>query len=255
MIGVVQAFAESFRDVYTSVFIWLDFPAVTPFYAYAIVLQNDVEGIGLDAFNITNLLFPASRNLESFVEMGDLSRFPDDPDEIFRDTASTMVILGHEFGHRWLASVRFIDGSGNPSYDLLNFPGGSHWSFFTNSEGSLMHGNAWDDHGDGIFSATTRAHTRYSPLDRFRMGLASPASVPDFFYIAAPDSAIDPGTPPIFEATVSGERVDVSIADIRAAEGPRRPAPAAAPRSFLGERHRSHLSRRSQSDYRPRIKG
>ncbi|MCP4655301.1 MAG: hypothetical protein GY856_07775 [bacterium] len=232
LIGVVRAFTESFRDVYTSVFIWLDFPAITPFFAFSVTLQNDVEGIGLEVFDITNRAFPASRNLESFVDMGDLSRYPDDPDEIFRDTISTMVVLGHEFGHRWLANVRFIDDSGNPSYDLLDSPGGSHWSFFTNSEGSLMHGNAWDDNGDGSFSATTRAHTRYSPLDRYLMGLASPASVPDFFYIANSVSAIDPGTRPVFEGTVPGERVDISIDDVRAAEGPRRPPPAEAPRSF-----------------------
>ncbi|MCP4657596.1 MAG: hypothetical protein GY856_19495 [bacterium] len=231
-LGVVEAFTESFQDVYTSVFIWLDFPAITSGYAFAVVLQNDVQGIGLDVFDVTNLLFPASRNLESFVEMGDMSRFPDDPDEIFFGTASIMVILGHEFAHRWLAEVRFIDSSGNPSYDLLNFPGGSHWSFFTNSEGSLMHGNAWADNGDGSFSATTRAHTRYSPLDRYLMGLAGPASVPDVFYIADPDDSTSPGALPVFEATVNGDRVDVSIDDIRAAEGPRRPPPAASPRSF-----------------------
>lgn len=39
-------------------------------------------------------------------------------------------------------------------------------------------------------------------------------------------------TLPVFEGTVHGERVDVSIDDIRAADGPRRPAPAASPRSF-----------------------
>ncbi len=228
--AVVQAFTESFEDIYTSVFIWLDFPAITPGYAFSITLQNDVEGIGLDVYDFTNLIFPASRNLENFVEMGDLSRFPDDPDELFFDTASIMVILGHEFGHRWLANVRFIDGSGEPSYDLLT--GGSHWSFFTNSEGSLMHGNAWDDNGDGSFSATTRAHTRYSPLDRYLMGLASAATVPDFFYIANPEESIFPGTLPVFEATVHGERIDVSIADVRAAEGPRRPIPAESPRGF-----------------------
>ncbi len=147
------------------------------------------------------------------------------------DTASTMTVLGHEFGHRWLAFPSFLDGAGNASYDLLNFDGGVHWSFHTDSEGSLMHGNDWQDNGDGTFSATTGAHTRYSPLDRYLMGLARKGTVPDFYYIADPDQGRR-GALPVFEMTVRGRRVDVTVDDVIAAEGRRRPAPVAAPKSF-----------------------
>ena len=177
-IGVVQLFAEHFSDIYTSVFLWLDFPAITAGFANTLIMQNDVEGIGSNVYDFTSFFVPASRNLESYIQMGDLSRFPDDPDEIFFDTASTMTIVGHEFGHRWLTDVSFLDANGEASNDLLAI-GSGHWNHYTNSEGSLMHGNAWDDNADGTFSATQRAHTRYSPLDRYLMGLAGPASVPD----------------------------------------------------------------------------
>lgn len=139
--------------------------------------------------------------------------------------------MGHELGHRWSTYVSFLDEDLEPSYDLLAL-GSGHWSYFTNSEGSLMHGNAWADNGDGTFSATDGAHTRYSPLDRYLMGLAGPASVPDFFYIANPDSDASPFDLPTFDDTVTGERVDVSLDDIIASEGRRRPAPVASPKSF-----------------------
>lgn len=230
VVGAVQAFAERFADVYDGVFVWLDFPAVVPGFAFAVPLQNEIRGIGVETFDAT-FLVPASRNLEIFVQMGNLSRFPDDPDEIFMTTASTMTVVGHEFGHRWLAHVRFLDGAGEESWDLLDGPGGIHWSFHMSSQGSLMHGNDWQDNGDGTFTATAGAHTRYSPLDRYLMGLASPASVPDFFYIADPDGG-DRGGLPVIGETVSGRRVDVSLADVVAVEGPRDPIRAASPNSF-----------------------
>lgn len=231
-LGVVRLFTERFADVYESVFLWLDFPAVTPGFASAVVLQNDARGIGSEVYDFTNLLFPASKNLESFIQMGDLSRFPDDPDEIFLDTASTMTVVGHEFGHRWLARVKFVDEDGQPNESLLGSPSSAHWSFFTDSQGSLMHGNSWVDNGDGSFSATDGAHTRYSPLDRYLMGLAPPGSVPDFFYVANPDEPTSIDSLPVFEATVNGDRVDVSVEDVIAAEGPRSPDTEASPNTF-----------------------
>jgi hypothetical protein len=230
LLGAVQLFAQQFADVYDAVFVWLDFPAVIPGFAFSLPLRNEVRGIGFETFD-NSFLVPASRKLENVVQMGDLSRFPDDPDEIFMTTASTMTIVGHEFGHRWLASVRFIDAGGGESSDLLNGPGGVHWSFHMSSQGSLMHGNDWRDNGDGTFTATDGAHTRYSPLDRYLMGIASPASVGEFFYIADPDGG-DRGALPVIDQTVAGRRVDLTLADVVAAEGPRRPARAASPNSF-----------------------
>ena len=211
----VRLFTENFADVYDSVFIWLDFPALTAGFAFEITLQNEIQGIGQDVFDFS-FLFPASPNLESLVQMGDLSRFPDDPDELFMGTASTMVILAHEFGHRWLAFPRFLDENGQPSFDLLNFDGGAHWRYHTHSQGSVMHGNAWTDNGDGTFTSTAEAHTRYSPMDRYLMGLASAASVPDVFYIANPSDGPRAGLPVVGE-TISGERVDVSLDQVVAA--------------------------------------
>ena len=100
------------------------------------------------------------------------------------------------------------------------------------AEGSLMHGNDWVDNADGSFTATTGVHTRFSPLDLYLMGLAGPASVPDFFYITDHDGDASVFSLPTFDVTVNGTRVDVSVDDVIAAEGRRRPAPAASPKSF-----------------------
>lgn len=231
VLGAVRLFAEQYQDIYDSVFVWLDFPAIIPGFAFSVPLRNDVRGIGLPLFDDSPLLVPGTSNLKSLVQMGDLGRFPDDPDEIFMTTASTMTVLGHEFGHRWLAFVRFVNQSGRASWDLLNGRRGIHWSFHMSAQGSVMHGNYWADNGDGTFTATADAHTRYSPLDRYLMGLASPASVPDFFYVAHPDGGFR-GALPVIGQTITGERVDVSLEDVIAIEGPRVPPRAASPSSF-----------------------
>lgn len=227
-VAAVQQFAEHFADVYTTVFIWLDFPAVTPGFAFELTLRQNVRGIGEDPFDIRYLI-PGTHRLTSLVEMGDLARFPDDPDELFfYETSSTMAIVGHEFAHIWLAKARYRDADGNVSSEHL---AGPHWSFQMDSEGSLMHGNDWVDNGDGTFTSTDGAHQRYSLLDRYLMGLAPAATVPDFYYIADSSDSRRYSLP-VAGVTVTGRRVDVSVEDVVAAEGPRRPAYPGAPTSF-----------------------
>jgi len=226
-IAAANLFAEHFADLYTTVFIWLDFPAETPGFAFELTLRQNVRGIGEDPFDIRDLI-PGTRRLTSLVEMGDLARFPDDPDEVFFfDTQSTMAILGHEFAHIWLAKARYRDADGNISSEHL---AGPHWGFHTDSEGSLMHGNDWVDNGDGTFTSGD-PHRHYSLLDRYLMGLAPAGTVPDFYYIADSSDSRRYSLP-VPGVTVTGRRVDVSVEDIVAAEGPRRPAYPGAPRSF-----------------------
>ncbi len=195
-------------------------------------VQNDIRGIGRESFDHTSLI-PGGEKLESYVEMGALAKFPRDPDEIFLTTASTMTVLGHEFGHRWLTFVHFQDENGEESSEILTGMRGGHWSFYASSQGSLMHGNGWTDNGDGTFTTTSEAHTRYSPVDLYLMGLRSRGNVDDFFYIADPD---DGGAQrfqlPVVGVTLGGRRVDVSLEDILAVEGPRRPTAVTAPKSF-----------------------
>ena len=77
--------------------------------------------------------------------------------------------LGQEVGHRWLAYVNFRDRTGTSSGALLGRDD-AHWSFFFDSDASVMEGNDIEDLGGGQFR-TTDAVKRYSRLDQYMMGL------------------------------------------------------------------------------------
>ena len=87
-------------------------------------------------------------------------------------------------GHRWLAFLKFKDANGASSNALLGRDQ-AHWSFFFNSDASVMEGNKIDDLGGGAFKDLD-AVKRYSALDRYAMGLLSKSQVPDFFYVESP---------------------------------------------------------------------
>ena len=117
----------------------------------------------------------------------------------------------------------------------------AHWSYFVSSGGSPMEGNTWQDIGGGSFRTATPSG-RFSPLDLYLMGVASPAEVPPFFVIAEPnvngqrddtgavinrESPPDRGRP----TTIRGRRVNYTIDDVIRANGRRSPAyiPGASP--------------------------
>ena len=64
--------------------------------------------------------------------------------------------------------------------------GDVHWSFFLDTDASVMEGNAIADRGDGRFETVDFAR-RFSPLDQYAMGLRAAAEVPPFFYVDAAD--------------------------------------------------------------------
>jgi hypothetical protein len=105
----------------------------------------------------------------------------------------------------------------------------AHWSFFMDSDGSVMEGNEIEDQRGGLFR-TTSAPERYNRLDMYAMGLATDAEVPPWFYIDAPISTRTRETAPIAGVTINGTRRDVLMQDVIAALGPRVPAAADSPR-------------------------
>ena len=95
--------------------------------------------------------------------------------------------MGQEVGHRWLAYLNFRDHTGARSDALLGRDL-AHWSFFFDSDASVMEGNDIEDQGGGQFR-TVDAVKRYSMLDQYAMGLVGPNDVPPFFYVEAPASS------------------------------------------------------------------
>jgi hypothetical protein len=142
-------------------------------------------------------------------------------------------ILGHEVGHRWLARLRVREPGGTASGALLG-RGGVHWSFFLDSDASVLEGNDIAPAGRGLFETTAIARG-FSALDLYAMGLAAPEEVAPFFYVAEADDfrparPFTAGSSPEVGVSFSGLRRDATIEDVIAVMGPRVPASGAAPR-------------------------
>ena len=68
----------------------------------------------------------------------------------FSASPSPSSLMGQEAGHRWLAFLGFRDHTGERSEALLENDD-AHWSFFFNSDASVMEGNRIEDFGGGQF--------------------------------------------------------------------------------------------------------
>jgi hypothetical protein len=170
------------------------------------------------------------------VNMGGLYQYPFDPFQQWHGTNNTLSIIGHEFGHRWMA---FLDTADR----LLLGRDQAHWSFFHNSYGSVMEGNEILDLGNGSFR-TVGATYRYSPFDQYIMGLRAPTEVDPWFAVANPRFSSFPlGFPtgcradlascaPFVGADFTGTRRDVTIDEIISIAGPRIPSYPAAQKDF-----------------------
>ena len=165
-----------------------------------------------------------------------LGKYPDDPTQKFLGENNTLSVMGQEVGHRWLAFLEFRDRTGQRSDALLGRDQ-AHWSFFFDSDASVMEGNDIEDLGGGAFR-TVGAVQRYSLLDQYAMGLVPASSVPPFFYVENPTNMSAARTrriAPEIGVTFNGTRRDVLIQDVIAIEGPRSPSAAeSAPRAPAG---------------------
>jgi hypothetical protein len=163
--------------------------------------------------------------------MDSVAKYPANPQEAFLGENTTLSLIGQEAGHRWLAFLNIRSASGALSNVLLGRDD-AHWSFFTDSDASVMEGNDIEDLGGGKFK-TVGAVNRFSALDQYAMGLRPDADVPSFFYVENPVN-VQPSqqadSAPRVGVTLSGTRRDVLIQDIIAAMGRREPAAAASPR-------------------------
>jgi hypothetical protein len=226
-LAIARAFFNEFADVYDHLIVWLDFPqSLGGAFAYEFPMKNEVKGIGLPVFDQSAAAGSKAR-LRAFVQMGSLSRYPADPNQEFLGSNTTLDVLGQEAGHRWLAFLQFRDGDGNPSDALLGRDA-AHWSFLHNSYASDMEGNEWREDGGGRFT-TVGATSRFSTLDQYAMGLVSAAEVDPIWFIAGGE---DPARGPRVGVVATGNRIDVAMDDILAANGPRLPAVGKAPKAF-----------------------
>ncbi len=141
-------------------------------------------------------------------------------------------VLNHELGHFWLARAQVDLGGGRSAITLGRQ--GAHWSYFMHTGGSPMEGNAWIDNGDGSFTSDPTVSGDFSDLDLYLMGLLPADEVAPWFLIEpteafgrTPIDSPDHYAPEPQSRTIFGRRVDLTIDDVIAAEGPRGgPAPS-----------------------------
>lgn len=236
--GIAKKFYENHPDVFDhlTVFLNFDYDLGGNAYAYELNVKNEILGIGLPIDDMSSD-FGSNGRLRSFLNMGTLSgpnRYPDDPNQIFLGTNSTIGIMGQESGHRWLAFTPFQDGLA-PSYTILGRDE-SHWSFFFDSDGSVMEGNDIEDRGTGLgmqrFKTVGATYT-YSKLDQYIIGLLGKEDVPPMLFVENKYGTVKTASSsPQVGETFGGTRRDISINSIIAANGTRVPSVLESPKVF-----------------------
>ncbi len=233
--AVARLFYRTHQDAYDFLIVFTTFEfGLDGAFAFEINIANQVTGIGRVS---DPAVFDFSRDfgssrVESLVNMGNLGRYPADPSSVFlRGIDSTLSVLGHEAGHRFLAYVNVSDPESNLPATALLGRDFQHWSFFFHSDASVLEGNRIRENGDGTFT-TTGVVEHYSDLDQYLMGLRSPAEVAASFLVRNPGIFFSPARAPQLNVSFSGQRVNVTPQQIIEANGPRRPNSVIAPKNF-----------------------
>ena len=223
LVELSRKFFRTHADLYDQLVLWTDAPLISDAFAYETTINNEVRGIGLDIFNLASD-FGSGGRLRSLVVMDWLGKYPDSPTQKFLGENNTLSVLGQESGHRWLAFLEISDHNRQRS-DILLGRDVAHWSFFFDSDASVMEGNDIEDLGGGSFR-TAGAVQRYSLLDQYAMGLVRPSDVPPFFYVESPTNMSTTRTresAPQVGVTFNGTRREVRIQDVVDIHGPRAP--------------------------------
>jgi hypothetical protein len=226
IVALTKKFFASHPDNYDQLVVWTDAPVITDAFAFETTVKNEVRGIGVDTYDLA-ADFGSGGRLRSVVIMDWLGKYPDSPSQKFLGENNTMSLMGQECGHRWLAFLEFRDRTGQQSDALLGRDL-AHWSFFFDSDASVMEGNDIEDLGGGSFR-TAAAVQRYSLLDQYAMGLVPDSAVPPFFYVEDPTNMSANRTrasAPEVGITFNGTRRDVLIQDVIAVLGARSPSSA-----------------------------
>jgi hypothetical protein len=229
LVAASRRFYAEFADGYDQILFWSDTRVVeSGTFAYETTVSNAISGIGQEVVAYAAEFGSAGR-LASVVVMDNLAKYPDDPGHAVNGEDSTLSVTAHESGHRWGATLKFRDGEGVSSDAWLGRQR-AHWSFFCDSDASVLEGNDIEEQGGGRFR-TVATVQRYSPFDLYAMGLLPESDVPPTFYVESPTgSGQNRESAPRTGVTFSGTRREVRMADVVAAMGRRNPPASASPR-------------------------
>jgi hypothetical protein len=202
---------------------------------------QDATGIGMDTvyggtgtFKSTHPPLRAILLHNDFTALASRAAFQNTPVDGF---GQYLFLL--ELSHVWGPAVAVPAGdAGIAPGALIGFT--YHWSYWMDNGGSPAGGNAWVDNGDGTFTTSggSPKAVKYSMLDLYLMGLATPSEVTPVNLITNAKSlgteidpfthkAYSPSSFPWFSSTpfvASGTKVTFTVDDIIAQNGPRVPA-------------------------------
>ena len=231
--SVARAYARTHGDAPDQIAIylasgldhWLGSPGAL---AASWLVRNDIQGIGLGLYDLTGVLGLWPR-LSAIMTMNGLHRYPEDPDAPIGgpdDTFSTMDVLAHEFGHRWLAYT-FLDSAGTESAALLGRDF-QHWGFFFDSDSSFMEGCDWTAVTADSFR-TTGVSSTFGLLDQYLMGVRSRAEMDSLLVLDDPRDLSPPGiyiptSIPQVGVSCDARPTRWTVDDIERLNGPRVPA-------------------------------
>ncbi len=226
---VATRFYATHPDQYDFLIVFTTFEFPTPgALAFYNGLRNDTQGIGQPIFD-DSAYFGSAGKLQGYIDMAAMSRYdfvPDSP--IYSKAFDT---LSHEIMHRWGVHLHFIDSNGNDSSDLLGQTN-VHWSYFLDTDASVMYGNDWQIQDDGKFHSVDTRH-RYSPLDMYVAGFAAQSEVPPFTLIRNGDGGVATDLPKL-GAVSAGQGETITIDQVVAASGERIPSAADSQKDFTG---------------------
>ncbi|MBX9600393.1 MAG: hypothetical protein K2X35_05295 [Bryobacteraceae bacterium] len=237
IVAAAQRFYETHQDAYDFLVFYntVDVPAGTGAVAFEVTVRNRTKGIG-DPLVDAGADFGSPRRLQAVLNMGRLSDYPADSNATIPARLPTgdtpLSLLAHEAGHLHGAYVSVRDPR-NPQARPMLGRGGVHWSFAFNSEASFLEGNRIADQGAGTTPrfSTVAAVQQFAPLDQYLMGFRSPDDVPPTFAVLNPTIGSS-SRPPQVGVNFNGQRRDVTVPEIIAAEGPRIPDFTVAQRNY-----------------------
>lgn len=215
-------------DHYEIITIWVTFDdRGTDALAYALNVRNEVAGLGRRLAQVDQAgAYGSKGTLRTVVNMKSLGLSSGDAREGW---TSTLETWGQETGHRYMAFLDIRDPRTGRSSDLLLGRDCAHFDWFVDTQASVQDGLAWKDNGDGTFTWIEQSK-RYGNLDLYGMGLLAADEVPPFFAIVDVPNYVREGCDGFrssripAQRTVSGTRLDLTIEDVIAANGPREPA-------------------------------
>ena len=240
LLTAAQRFYQSHEDSYDFLAFY-NTAGISPgagIIAFASPVRDVALGIGAPAVGNIGGQYGSTNRLKAVLNLGPLTQYPSDPNARlparFGAGDTPLTVLAHEAGHLFLAyaSIRDPQNGTQPMLGRDLF----HWSFFFNSEASLLEGNRIQDNGPSSSPrfVTTATVESYSPLDQYLMGLRAPELVPPTFVVLNANLPLigGAGAAPSVGARFNGTRRDVTIGDIIAVEGGRLPDHTITQRRF-----------------------